>query len=255
MGVIEPWVETFVVGVLQMRCSIVTDRKTGDTVIIDGGGEPDRIIDWVDGFEGIGPDWSNGPRSLEEMQQQKIPERKVVALLNTHAHFDHSGHIPDLLERYPVKWYLHPGDTFLQTLAQESALRYGLHLPTPAVADVDLIDGEVLELGALGFEILHTPGHSLGGCCLRLLVDDGTDHLFVGDTLFAGSVGRTDIANSGGDFTVLAHSIHTRLWPLDPETFVYPGHGPVTTIGHEKETNPFVGVGAGSGVFGRGKYA
>jgi glyoxylase-like metal-dependent hydrolase (beta-lactamase superfamily II) len=143
----------------------------------------------------------------------------------------------------------------LQTLAQESALRYGLHLPTPAVADVDLIDGEVLELGALGFEILHTPGHSLGGCCLRLLVDDGTDHLFVGDTLFAGSVGRTDIANSGGDFTVLAHSIHTRLWPLDPETFVYPGHGPVTTIGHEKETNPFVGVDAGSGVFGRGKYA
>ena len=102
MGVIQPWVETFVVGVLQMRCSIVTDRATGDTVIIDGGGEPDRIIDWVDGFGGIGPDWSNGPRSQEEMEMQKIPERKVVALLNTHAHFDHTGHIPDLLERYPV---------------------------------------------------------------------------------------------------------------------------------------------------------
>ncbi|HJL96590.1 MAG TPA: MBL fold metallo-hydrolase, partial [Candidatus Poseidoniaceae archaeon] len=100
MAVSEPWVECFFVGVLQMRCSVVTDRVTGDTVIIDGGGEPERLIEWVDGFAGSGPDWSNGPQSAEQMKQQNIPKRNVVALLNTHAHFDHSGHIPDLINRY-----------------------------------------------------------------------------------------------------------------------------------------------------------
>ncbi len=255
MGVSKPWVEYFFVGVLQMRCSIVTDRATGDTVIIDGGGEPERLIDWVDGFGGNGPDWSNGPRSDNERIQQNIPTRKVVALVNTHAHFDHSGHIPDLLNRYDVQWYLHPDDTYLQTLAPSSAQRYGFEVPEPAVADVDLVAGEILDVGALAFEILHTPGHTLGGCCLRLIVDDGPDHLFVGDTLFAGSVGRTDLPDTGGDFTVLAQSIHTQLWPLAPDTIVYPGHGPLTTIGHEKRTNPFVGDDAGAGIYSRGRYA
>jgi glyoxylase-like metal-dependent hydrolase (beta-lactamase superfamily II) len=190
------------------------------------------------------------------MKQQNIPKRNVVALLNTHAHFDHSGHIPDLINRYAVEWHLHPDDTFLQTLATSSAQRYGFEVPEPAVADVDLVPNEILEVGALGFEILHTPGHTLGGCCLRLIVTDGPDHLFVGDTLFAGSVGRTDLPNTGGDFTVLARSIHTQLWPLAPETIVYPGHGPLTTIGHEKKTNPFVGDDSGSGgVYTRGRYA
>ena len=106
----------------------------------------------------------------------------------------------------------------------------------------------------LKFFIHH--GHTLGGCCLRLLVEDDADHLFVGDTLFAGSVGRTDLENTGGDFNVLSNSIRTKLWPLEPETIVHPGHGPLTTIGHEKATNPFVGDGAGeSGVYTFGKYA
>ena len=110
--------------------------------------------------------------------------------------------------------------------------------------------------GALSLGILHTPGHTLGGCCLRLLVEDGPDHLFVGDTLFAGSVGRTDLPDTGGDFDVLASSIHNRLWLLEGETIVYPGHGPLTTIGHQRATNPFVGQGAGpGGLYGRGKYA
>ena len=95
----------------------------------------------------------------------------------------------------------------------------------------------------------------MGGCSLLLLVEDGPDHLFVGDTLFAGSVGRTDLPDTGGDFSVLAHSIHTQLWPLDPSTIVYPGHGPMTTIGHEKETNPFVGDSSGTGSYTIGKYS
>ena len=255
MAVRKPWVEYFFVGILQMRCSVVTDTASGDTVIIDGGAEPQRIIDWIGSFSGKGPDWSNGPRSNGEMQQSKIPKRKVVALLNTHAHFDHSGHIPDLKKEYEVDWYLHPDDTFLQTLAQRSALRYGFEVPLPAIADVALKAGEKLEVGSLEFAVHHTPGHTLGGCCLRLLVEEGPDHLFVGDTLFAGSVGRTDLPDTGGDFEVLAHSIHTQLWPLAPDTIVYPGHGPLTTIGHEKETNPFVGDEAGSGVYTIGKYS
>jgi glyoxylase-like metal-dependent hydrolase (beta-lactamase superfamily II) len=177
-------------------------------------------------------------------------------LVNTHAHFDHSGHIPDLLEHYPVKWYLHDDDTYLQTLAQSSARRWGFDAPEPAVADERLVPSTTMSFGALDFEVLHTPGHTLGGCCLNLLVNNGANHLFVGDTLFAGSVGRTDLPDTGGDFEVLAASIHTQLWPLEGDTIVYPGHGPLTTIDHERKTNPFVGEGAGAGgTFGRGKYA
>lgn len=256
MAITDPWVECFFVGALQMRCSVVTDRSTGDTVIIDGGSEPGRLIDWIDRFGGRGPDWSNGPLSMDEAEQQHIPERTVIALVNTHAHFDHSGHIPDLLEHYRVKWYLHEDDTYLQTLAQSSARRWGFDAPEPAVADEGLLPSTIMSFGALDFEVLHTPGHTLGGCCLNLLVDNGANHLFVGDTLFAGSVGRTDLPDTGGDFEVLASSIHTQLWPLEGDTIVYPGHGPLTTIGHERRTNPFVGEGAGAGgMFGRGKYA
>ena len=256
MAITDPLVECFFVGALQMRCSVVTDRSTGDTVIIDGGSEPDRLIQWIDRFGGRGPDWSNGPSNMSEAVQQQLPERTVVALVNTHAHFDHSGHIPDLLEHYPVKWYLHGDDTYLQTLAQSSARRWGFDAPEPAVADEGLVPLTTMSFGALDFEVLHTPGHTLGGCCLNLLVDNGANHLFVGDTLFAGSVGRTDLPDTGGDFEVLAASIHTQLWPLEGDTIVYPGHGPLTTIGHERRTNPFVGEGAGAGgTFGRGKYA
>lgn len=256
MAITEPWVECFFVGALQMRCSVVTDRSTGDTVIIDGGSEPGRLIDWIDRFGGRGPDWSNGPSSKSEAEQQQLPERNVVALVNTHAHFDHSGHIPDLLEHYPVKWYLHDDDTYLQSLAQSSARRWGFDAPEPAIADEGLVASTTMSFGSLDFEVLHTPGHTLGGCCLNLLVNNGANHLFVGDTLFAGSVGRTDLPDTGGDFEVLAASIHTQLWPLEGDTIVYPGHGPLTTIGHERKNNPFVGEGAGAGgTFGRGKYA
>lgn len=256
MAITDPWVECFFVGALQMRCSVVTDRTSGDTIIIDGGSEPERLIAWIDHFQGRGPDWSNGPSDHETALDQGIAPRKVIALVNTHAHFDHSGHIPDLLRHYQVKWYLHPDDTYLQTLAQSSARRWGFDAPEPAIADEPLLDASVMVFGALSLGILHTPGHTLGGCCLRLLVEDGPDHLFVGDTLFAGSVGRTDLPDTGGDFDVLASSIHNRLWPLEGETIVYPGHGPLTTIGHERATNPFVGQGAGpGGLYGRGKYA
>mgnify|MGYP005720743929 CR=1 FL=1 len=256
MALSEPWIDHFLVGPLQMRCSVVTDSASGDTIIIDGGDEPQRIIDWIDAFGGVGPNWTTGPENKGAAEQQAAPARRVVALVNTHAHFDHSGFIPVLQAHYGVEWFLHPDDDYLQTLAQVSGRRYGLSLPEPAVADQPLAAGEVYSFGTIELRVLHTPGHTLGGCSLVLAAHGGPDHVFVGDTLFAGSVGRTDIANSGGDFEVLAHSVRTQLWPLDDTTVVHPGHGPITTIGHEKRTNPFVGDPAGGGGnFGFGKYA
>lgn len=242
----SPLLEHFIVGPLQMRCTVITDSASGDTIIIDGGDEPQRIISWIDHQEGRGPDWSLG---------EFEGERKVVALVNTHAHFDHSGHVPTLKQHYEVDWYLHSDDDFLQTLASKSAQRWGFSVPEPAIADEKLLAGEAMTFGSIELEILHTPGHTLGGCCLLFKVEDGPDHVIVGDTIFAGSVGRTDLPHSGGDFDLLANSIHTQLWPLDGDTVIHPGHGPLSTIAHEKQTNPFVGDSAGSGMFSRGRYA
>ena len=229
--VFSPNIEHFFVTALQQRCSVVTNPLNGATVIIDGGGEPERIIDWIEHQSGSGPDFEinafNG-------------EKRVVALLNTHAHFDHSGHIPDLKEKYQVSWHLHADDAFLQSKAQISARRWGFDIPEPAIADIEWKHDEEYEFEGLKFQIIHTPGHTLGGCCLLLHVDDGPDHLFAGDTLFQGSVGRTDLPDSGGDMDLLIRMIKERLWILDDDTIVHPGHGPLTTIGHEKATNPFV---------------
>jgi hydroxyacylglutathione hydrolase len=224
-------IEGFFVGPLQMRCSVVTCVSTGNTVIIDGGNEAQRLIDWINRESGEGPDESND----HHCEQQ----RKVIALWNTHAHFDHSGAIPSLLEEYQVDWYLHPDDNNLQSTAKLSASRWNLHVPEPAVATKIMEHGGKLECGDLSFEIRHSPGHSLGSVCL-ILDNCDINHAFVGDVLFAGGVGRTDIPNSGGNWPLLKQSIEEQLFTLDDETIVYPGHGPLTTIGEEKRSNPYL---------------
>jgi hydroxyacylglutathione hydrolase len=230
----------FFVTALQQRCSIVTNTDNGNTVIIDGGGDSQRIIQWVD--SGIGePDHQIG---------EYDGPRKVIALINTHAHFDHSGHIPYLKEHYGLDWWLHEDDFYLQSLAQESGRKWGFTLPAPAIAENTWKNGEIHEFGQMQFEIIHTPGHTLGGCCLRLLVDDGPDHLFAGDTLFQGSIGRTDLPDTGGDLELLLSMIRQRLWPLPGDTVVHPGHGPLTTIDEEKNNNPFLN----DGFRGRGSW-
>ena len=229
----SPCISHFIVTALQQRCSVVTNIDNGETVIIDGGGDSQRIIQWID--SGIGePDSQIG---------EYDGERKVVALINTHAHFDHSGHIPYFKEHYQLDWWLHEADFFLQTLAQQSAKRWGFDIPEPAIAENTWNHGETHEFANMSFEIIHTPGHTLGGCCLRLLVGDGPDHLFAGDTLFQGSIGRTDLPHSGGDMDLLLRMIRERLWPLSDDTIVHPGHGPMTTIGDEKKYNPFLSDG------------
>jgi glyoxylase-like metal-dependent hydrolase (beta-lactamase superfamily II) len=231
--VASPCIAHFFVTALQQRCSIVTHPETGETVVIDGGGDSDRIIAWLD--EGIG--------NPDAMIGSFTGQRKVVALINTHAHFDHSGHIPYLKEHYGLEWWMHDDDTYLQSLAKLSGERWGFNLPEPAVAEHHWEHGDVHTFAGMDFEIIHTPGHTLGGCCLRLQIEDGPDHLFVGDTLFQGSIGRTDLPHSGGDLDLLLRMIRERLWPLDDATVVHPGHGPLTTIGEEKATNPFLNDG------------
>jgi hydroxyacylglutathione hydrolase len=250
------YIEHFLVGALQMRCSVVTDLNSGDTLIVDGGEEFDRISTWIDSFQGIGPDWMNINMTEDIWRDEGFPQRKVCGLINTHAHFDHTGHIPYFLQHYQVDWYLHEDDYFLQSLAQQSAKRWGFDVPEPATATKSFSDGEHVILGSLKFTVHHTPGHTLGGCCLEFENAEGASHLFAGDTIFAGSVGRTDLPHSGGDFELLATSIREKLWPLPHTTIIHPGHGPLTTVGKEFETNPYVGKSAGEfGTYGFGKYA
>ncbi|NNF08717.1 MAG: MBL fold metallo-hydrolase [Acidimicrobiia bacterium] len=162
-----------------------------------------------------------------------------VALLLTHAHIDHLGGAGSLSRTYGVSAYLHPDDAWLAE-SPESQLQalFGMVPPgdyDPPEQYVDLTDGETLEMAGLSLEVVHTPGHTPGHCCF-LLGDEGI--LFSGDQLFAGSVGRTDLP--GGNWDQLIESMTTRVLTLDDDFEVLPGHGPTTTIGRERRTNPFL---------------
>lgn len=161
-----------------------------------------------------------------------------VALLLTHGHVDHAGGAGAVSESFSVSAYVHPDDDFL-TLDPESQLRmlFGSVPPgeyRPPAEFVALEDGQRLRLADLTIDVLHTPGHTPGHCCF-LIEDHGI--LFSGDQLFAGSIGRTDLP--GGDTAELMESMRRRVMPLRDDTRVLPGHGPETTIGRERRTNPF----------------
>ena len=233
------WIEEFFVGPLQTRCSVVTNSKNGATIIIDGGDEPERLVNWIENWRGLGPDASNGPSNKVESEHLGFAKRRVIAFVNTHAHFDHSGQIPELMKTWDVPFYLHQGDNHLQASAQQSAARWGFSVPSPAVPSDELIHSETYDFEGLIVEVRHSPGHSLGSVCL-IMTDDKVKHAFVGDVLFAGGVGRTDLPNSGGSWPLLKKSIEEQLLTLPDDTIVYPGHGPTTTIGHERHTNPYL---------------
>jgi glyoxylase-like metal-dependent hydrolase (beta-lactamase superfamily II) len=145
-----------------------------------------------------------------------------------------------------VPIHLHPDDLFLYEQAVEHGRLFGLHVEPPPPVDVFYSPGEAIRFGDFVAEPHHTPGHCPGGVCLAVTAkattsageaDDRT-HLFVGDTLFAGSIGRTDLP--GGDYATLMDSIRRVLFAFGDEAVVYPGHGPTTTIGNERRTNPFL---------------
>jgi glyoxylase-like metal-dependent hydrolase (beta-lactamase superfamily II) len=164
----------------------------------------------------------------------------VTHILLTHAHVDHVSGVAEAKRALGVPIYLHKDDLFLYKKAVPHGMIFGLTVEEPPPIDV-FYEGEgPIEFGDYRVRVVHTPGHCPGGVCLAISKtgDASPPHLFVGDTLFAGSIGRTDLP--GGDYATLLKAITERLFAFPDESIVYSGHGPETTIGRERQTNPFV---------------
>jgi glyoxylase-like metal-dependent hydrolase (beta-lactamase superfamily II) len=202
--------ESLPTGPLQVNCYIVGCETTGLAAVIDPGGDVEQILD--------------------RLQQNDL---RLQMVINTHGHFDHVGGNRGLLEATGVELLMHQDDKQLLDLAAEHAAAYGLSAEQSPAPQRLLLGGENLQLGELIIKVLHTPGHTPGGISLYV-----EDQVIVGDTLFAGSIGRTDLP--GGDYQQLIDSIRDKLLPLPDATVAHPGHGPATTIGREKVFNPFL---------------
>jgi hydroxyacylglutathione hydrolase len=189
---------------------ILADRDAGAAVLIDPGEE--------------------APLFLRRLATERLT---LAAVWLTHAHADHILGVGPVLQAKAVPLYLHPADRPLYDGLPEQGDWLGFRAPAPPPPNHELADGQRLTLGGLAFEVRHVPGHTLGHVAFV-----GQGMAIVGDVLFAGSVGRTDLP--GGDTATLLTSIREQLLPLPDETIVYPGHGPRTTIGHERRTNPFL---------------
>ncbi len=203
-------INNIVVGPLEVNCYILGCEDTKEAAIIDPGDNADEIIKAVE-KAGIKP----------------------VYIINTHAHFDHIGGVKTVQDHFNIDFLLHEEDLFLVDNASAQAEAFGLEpIPKPVVNKF-VNEGNKISLGNKVIEVIHTPGHSPG--CVCYLIDN---HVFVGDTLFAGSIGRSDLP--GGSHETLIISIKEKLFPLGDDTIVYPGHGPSTTIEEEKKHNPFL---------------
>ncbi|MGQ0537739.1 MAG: MBL fold metallo-hydrolase, partial [Gemmatimonadaceae bacterium] len=202
-------IETFVVGAFQENTYLLADDTTGTAVFIDPGDDGDALA-------------------------SAAAERRLTisGIWLTHAHLDHVGGIAGLLRRAAIPVYMHPADTVVYERAAASAARYGLPFETAHIQALPLAEGDTLALGELRFGVIHVPGHAPGHVAFL-----GHGVAFVGDCLFAGSIGRTDLPLQ--DPTQLDVSLR-RLAELPPETRVLPGHGPETTIGRELASNPFL---------------
>ncbi len=207
-------VETFAVGLLGCNCSIVADPESREAIVIDPGDEADRILDRL----------------------SRLGLRAVV-LLHTHAHFDHVGASALLSKETGAPILMHEGDVALYAAMKRQAMMFGIQLPEPGTVGRRVADGETVACGSGALEVLHTPGHSLGSLCFRMVGERPV--LFSGDTLFRRSIGRTDLP--GGSYDAILASIQDRLLPLPGDLPVIPGHGEETTIGEEARLNPFVG--------------
>lgn len=202
-------IQRIVTGPLEENCYIIGDDATRQAIVIDPGDEPDRILDFL-----------------------RENALAVQAIICTHAHFDHIGAVGDVKKATGAKVLIHPDDAELYGQAKDQAAIWGFAVDDTPHPDGSLHEGDTIRVGELSFQVLHTPGHSPGGICLY-----GEGILITGDTLFHGSVGRTDF--HGGSVDRLRESFR-RLLDLPEDTAVYSGHGPETTIRREKKDNYFV---------------
>ena len=206
----EPRIVTLTNGAFAENCYLVADPATREAAIVDPGEETELFLARL-GAEG----WT------------------LRAIWLTHAHVDHVAGVSAMRQATGAPVWLHAADRRLYDRAPDQARAFGLAMERLAPPDREFREGEPAVVGGISFDVLHTPGHSPGSVSLA-----GHGVVFVGDVLFAGSVGRTDLP--GGDAGALLASIRTKLYALPNETVVYAGHGPATTIGDEKRANPFV---------------
>jgi glyoxylase-like metal-dependent hydrolase (beta-lactamase superfamily II) len=204
--------ETFPVGPLACNCTILGDEEAGEAIVIDPGDEVGRI-------------------------QLRLTELglKLKQILVTHAHIDHVGGALKLKRLTGAPIFLNESDLPLLKMMQMQAGWLGVATPETAPPDENLSDGLLVGLDRYPAQVLHTPGHTQGSVCLHFAP---LKMLIAGDTLFAGSIGRTDLP--GGDYGQIIDSIQRRLLLLPDDTQVLPGHGPTTTIGQERRSNPFL---------------
>lgn len=205
--------ETIVVGELGVNCYLLADSDTKEGVVIDPGAEPERILAAV-----------------------KSSGIKMTAVLNTHGHFDHIGANRKVVEASGAPLRIHKEDEPFLSRAATSAQMYGLRAQDSPAPSAYLAEGDSVRFGNHEIKVIHIPGHSPGGCCFYL---DKEGILLSGDSLFAESIGRTDLP--GGSQSQLVGAIRAKLLTLPETTKVFPGHGPSTTVGHEKKHNPYLG--------------
>jgi len=204
--------ETFPVGPLHCNCTILGDEITHEAVVVDPG--------------------DNIPEILSRLQKHGLTLRQIIV---THAHIDHVGGAALLRQSTGAPVVMNQRDLELLGMMEMQAGWLGIPTPQVAPPDASAEDGLTVGLATLPAQVLHTPGHTPGSICL-LLPDH--DLLLAGDTLFAGSIGRTDLP--GGDGRQILRSLRERLLALPDSTRVLPGHGPETTIGEERQSNPFL---------------
>lgn len=206
-------IKRLVVGPLQANCYILVDEQTGSAAVIDPGDDAPTIS-----------------RIIKESGA------KLTHILLTHAHPDHSFAARALQEDYadaPLLVHLAEGDQLSAEILDLVAQCYDMRDYKPFSPSKHVVDSDVLSIGAKKLSVIHTPGHTPGGVCYRT-----EKVLFTGDTLFAGGIGRTDFP--GGSYEQLMESIHSKLLVLPDDTIIYPGHGPESTIGVERESNPWL---------------
>ncbi len=203
-------IKTIPVGPLATNSYIAVCEQTRKAVVIDPGFDVDRIKAQIDQLD-----------------------TDVTAILLTHGHFDHCSGIGEVKDLFAVSIYMHRDDIPFVAEAKTHSRMYGFSVPQAPLPDQFIEDGDTISFGNYSLKVIHTPGHTPGGVCFYT-----PGILFAGDTLFSGSVGRTDLP--GGSFDAISASIKNGLYILPDETIVYPGHGLPTTIGEEKASNPYV---------------